>query len=397
MIKLKKRRTLQFFCVAWLFTVLVQFTGLMIDYPTAQGQFVNIDYSSQRYVVIAKYIISMIIIGAYYFINSFNIEKKVFYWFLGLVFLPVFSKDYYSSIIEYIKYFSFFVTMYIVYKNLKTNDNIWHWLFVICSLFIIYSLYLVAYVPQVAKMTGEHFGLWRGVFDHKNTFAIFVNLWLISYIRISNGKASILAIACFCYFLLTNADSSTNILLLFVTVFGYFFFGRVFSSKVILRKSKLLLFYSAFIFLFFVSYLSIAYFSQLMGKDITFSGRADIWFYSISIIMQNPIFGVGPTGVDILDYSSIFGWEVKSFHSSYVDFIIRFGFFGLMLLVFYLLETLRKSWVEGNEIIKYPSFIGLLIILIYALFESGAFWGESFVLLFLTFFILDLKEDNHGS
>ncbi len=77
-----------------------------------------------------------------------------------------------------------------------------------------------------------------------------------------------------------------------------------------------------------------------LGKDVTFTGRTDIWARTINDILAHPLFGCGG-----IEYVVVFG-EVKAFHSLWLSVCHESGIIGLLLflvVIYIAADNLRRA------------------------------------------------------
>jgi O-antigen ligase len=87
------------------------------------------------------------------------------------------------------------------------------------------------------------------------------------------------------------------------------------------------------------------------GKDLTFTGRADIWALVLDNVSLNPILGcgfgaywvppmIGTASHIFLERLRFYPWEA---HNGYLDVLNELGSAGLVILIGYLLVHVRQS------------------------------------------------------
>ena len=80
--------------------------------------------------------------------------------------------------------------------------------------------------------------------------------------------------------------------------------------------------------------------SDILGREETLTGRADIWAYLINYAMQKPLLGYGFGGFwtdAIRDATS------SHAHNGYLDIILNIGFAGLLFWSMFLIANCRKA------------------------------------------------------
>lgn len=213
----------------------------------------------------------------------------------------------------------------------------------VLAFLILSSVVMAVVLPQYGThqlddaLRDAHAGLWRGVFGHKNQLgaaastSVFIFLFFRRLISASVGfqvMCIVAAIACLIfaqsvgswvalgmlvvyYFLLRTAPVSRNLLLLIVFGVSALAF-TVFS------------FYSADLVV-------------IVGRDATFTGRADIWRIVLEAVWQKPLLGFGYYAgtadfMRPLLQGQLFSAAVDP-HNGYLDVTLGTGTVGLILLL----------------------------------------------------------------
>ncbi|MGA2936349.1 MAG: O-antigen ligase family protein [Syntrophobacteraceae bacterium] len=85
--------------------------------------------------------------------------------------------------------------------------------------------------------------------------------------------------------------------------------------------------------------------TYVFGRDETFTGRTDIWEKLVRQVLQSPILGHSAGGFWTSGtVTENFG--VNQAHNGYLDFLLEYGFAGLLLLTIFLLSCCRKACRE---------------------------------------------------
>ncbi len=161
---------------------------------------------------------------------------------------------------------------------------------------IVFNLFYTLAFPSQAIHTGEHQGAWRGIFVHKNilaeisTYSATIFLFLRMTMRRFNYLAwggLLLSIA------LLLLSTSKTALMVFLTLFILFQFYKGLRWEN--HRSIMILNITIFLFgamsILLVS--NAATILQSMGKDLTLTGRTEIWEGAIARIEQRPWLGYG--------------------------------------------------------------------------------------------------------
>lgn len=185
-------------------------------------------------------------------------------------------------------------------------------------------------------------GNWRGAFGHKNAAAAVMAMLLIVGVAVfrAGGRVSGLAIvALSCVFLVGSEGKSAFALSLVVfALTGAFAVVRSFAGRVLITLVPVLL-----LNLFTVGTVmsdALASIVAALPIDPTFTGRTDIWRFSIETIAARPIAGYGfaafwgtQTIRDVSDDGATWAGYASHSHNGYIDTTLTLGVVGLVLLL----------------------------------------------------------------
>lgn len=120
-----------------------------------------------------------------------------------------------------------------------------------------------------------------------------------------------------------------------------------------------------------------------LGRDMTLSGRTDIWTDVLKIASRNPLFGVGFGGFWIgraanIPWSEKLSWVLSEGHNGYFDVYLQIGLIGVILLLAVVVSARRRIIQSFVEHFEYGSFriTFLVIILFVNITESTFLRGE---------------------
>jgi O-antigen ligase len=85
----------------------------------------------------------------------------------------------------------------------------------------------------------------------------------------------------------------------------------------------------------------------MLGRDITLTGRTDIWHDVYAVASRNRLFGVGFGGFWIgrlanIPWDANLTWVLGQAHNGYIDTYLQIGLIGAALLVAVLFTTMRR-------------------------------------------------------
>jgi exopolysaccharide production protein ExoQ len=217
-------------------------------------------------------------------------------------------------------------------------------------------------------------GVWRGVFVHKNglgeaaclsvfTFLCFrrllgapLALWVI-YITA--------AIAC-----LVFANSAGAFFTLCALLLYYWLVRATAGQAVVLA----LLIIAATLILYMVFYFFADDLVELVGRDMTFTGRTDIWSVALDAAWQRPILGFGYFAgtIDPLKPLLALGMKDTNVHNGYLNALIYTGIVGLVSLAMWFFIVIVRGIHRANTSTSFERdyFMLLVFFLVGTLFLS---------------------------
>ncbi|EJZ17255.1 O-antigen ligase family protein [Rhizobium sp. Pop5] len=248
-------------------------------------------------------------------------------------------------------------------------------------------LYIIAF-PRFAIMGGSYAGMVKGLFYHKNTMGQFFAVAFIVVISIGLPPSRLRYRTLFRWaalllmlLLVAVSRSSTAVVMLamgLATLAGLKMMFKIGNSGV---RSFFLLFLCLVLgFMGASAYLGAAQLiADAFGKDLTFSGRTNIWEQLIPLIYANPIFGYGFAlfrQPDIMEQFVHVTFDARSTHNTYLELALNIGVPGTVAWVVFLFKRLgqRITTVSAgaalNEV-QAKEVAVILMIMIGAMMEAG--------------------------
>lgn len=223
------------------------------------------------------------------------------------------------------------------------------------GIIVILSFLFAIALPKYGIMGGVHAGAWRGIYNHKNNFAQMLVLAALVFLcnlfqkHINFKHVAVPALGFFTSLLLLLLARSTSGLLISANVISLFFLIQPlrWRDKVMIPS---LSFFSA---IAYVTVLTIVVNVETIlgwfGKDLSLTGRSDIWPIVIRVIQSRLWLGYGyggfwgdessPGGIVWREY----GWEAPNAHNGFLDLWAQLGLVGLILFVILLGQILVKT------------------------------------------------------
>lgn len=240
---------------------------------------------------------------------------------------------------------------------------------IVVSAYLFFNLYAGRFVPAA---TDPIFQTWRGIEIQKNHLAQTCIYCLLSSVVFFSFDKKLLQklydglLIFVSVFLIYKAHSSTAILVLAMIVFvGIIFQIESIFSKFGFGRSLLTL-----IFLFLIGFILIflIFSSEIFGlipgyfgKDMTLSGRSDIWKFVWSDIQKSLLLGYGFATYWIMGsprleiFADLFeGFQVNQAHNGFLEIILQLGIVGTVFFLFLIV-------MYGNRMFRVNNNLAILI------------------------------------
>ena len=249
------------------------------------------------------------------------------------------------------------------------------------TLFLLGSIVFGFVFPALAihqSTSAELVGAWRGLASHKNglgalsclTLIFWFHAWLAREVKFLPALAGV-AVATVC--LLLSRSSTSLVTAAFVMVFLIFSVRSPHALRpyvpglVVVLTTLLLLYALAILDLIPGMGTLMAPIAALTDKNLTFTGRTEIWTILSEHIQQNPYFGTGYggywTAAPVVGTESYeFVERLRSFypgsaHNGYLEIANDLGWAGLACLIAYVIayvfQSLRLLGIDRNQGILY--------------------------------------------
>jgi O-antigen ligase len=214
---------------------------------------------------------------------------------------------------------------------------------------LLLSLALAVALPGYAFMVGGQF---RGAFTHKNGLGehlvisalFFLLAWqfrLMPRILVGPGLLLVAGMTA-----LAGSATTLIVLLLLLGVQPVLAVARLPPPQ---AAAWLLFLGSAGLFLALAAILSAQSLLALLGRDLTFTGRTDLWSHVWGMIQERPLLGYGygayfelPAVASYL--LAALRWEIPNAHNGFLEAWLGLGTPGLVLVVSFLLGGLVRGW-----------------------------------------------------
>lgn len=192
---------------------------------------------------------------------------------------------------------------------------------------------------------------WRGTFLHKNLLGVFALLGLtttLAFVRHRGVKSAMLGLFVVLVLGTRSATAASGLVVVGVVWSWLTWFGGIHNprSRALAALASVVLLAAAVASALALLPILVG----LYGKDLTFSGRTDIWAASIDTIRQRPLLGYGTGRVwqdrfDPLtaDLHRRIGFRAAHAHNGVLDVLLAVGIVGLTLYFLVLVSTTRLA------------------------------------------------------
>lgn len=184
---------------------------------------------------------------------------------------------------------------------------------------------------------------WSGIFPQKNDLGAAMAIGIAALVAMK-GRWNVMRIGglALCTLLLLLSQSFTAGLMVTAAVFAVLYVRCSGQIRTLLVLSMMLL----ALVLVFSMHSASDLFTRTTGKDMTFTGRTEIWEMVEEKIRERPLLGFGydafwATQADAINQFSV--WKPGQAHNGYLDICLNLGAAGLGLVVLLVRESLRLA------------------------------------------------------
>lgn len=213
-------------------------------------------------------------------------------------------------------------------------------IFLIClSISVIISLFMILAVPSLSYVLDDARGSWRGAMQHKNNLGVTVGICFVAsilafYTRLFDRRFCV-AIAFISLILLKLANSATALgaMVVIVSLMAFMIFVVNRSRQPLVVLGTVLLAAAAIV----PAVISSGIVFELLNRDASLTGRAEVWEFAHSMIDQSPFWGYGH-GVWTTEWFrrlvlAELQWLAPHAHNAWLDFRLQLGLPGFLLAV----------------------------------------------------------------
>lgn len=305
------------------------------------------------------------------------IKSNPFLW--SLIFLSLLSTNWSGTPRDTFQA-SFVLVIQLGFALYFGTQNNWQEL----SLIMRWSLTLLGFLSTFYAVAKPDIGVawkgWTGVVGHPNLLGTLMGfnaaLWWVYVAKSAPNRGLAISVVGFSIFVMQMANSA-GAFVIFVFLVGILNFLKF------IKKLRFQYAFTACILVTIVALMSFIWISEnlaaiatALGKDLTFTGRTDIWPRVIhEVIAAKPVLGWGYRGFwqewrgD--DNPALFmrseGWQIPHSHNGYLDLAVDLGVVGLFLFILSLLKNIIDAvhLLNRSQIIE--ATMPMMIVLFLAL------------------------------
>jgi exopolysaccharide production protein ExoQ len=270
---------------------------------------------------------------------------------------------------------SFFGIYFATYYTPRQQLTMLGWAY---GTILLLSFGFVLALPQYGIMGGFHLGSWRGIYTHKNVLGAMMAISSITFLLLAKTARTMrwlfwCGLGCSVLLLLMSRSSSP---LMYLTVLVICFFvlpqiqGQPPLKMLALSISLPLLLGGAI-----AAALQPEAIVGIVGKDLTLTGRTDLWEHAWELILQRPWLGYGYNAL-WSDWESesasvwrAVGWQAPSSHNGFIELWLALGLLGMVIFAVHFLTSLSRALVAANRH-KSPEYYMPVLVLIFTILSN---------------------------
>ncbi len=273
---------------------------------------------------------------------------------------------------------------------------------------VILSFVFIILLPKYGVMGGVHAGAARGVFTHKNGLGKHMVLSSLVFLLLLKERSFYKIFAWAGLFgsiglIIVSSSSAAviNVVVLTLLLFSLMYVFRL-NGKSLIAASVffILLGWATSVLATDIT----TYVLRGFGKDLTLTGRTDIWLMVIDKIQERPWLGYGFSAFwNGIDGPSAYiinalRWSVPDAHNGFLDFILQLGLLGFLLFILIAWITMFQSLCLAKAHTQ-PYYLWPLIFLSYTMIvnfsESTLMSQNNFFWILFTMITVSISADFH--
>jgi exopolysaccharide production protein ExoQ len=340
-------------------------------------------------------------------IFDFVKEEKFLSLFLVWSFLTVFWSNYpVVSFKRWCRFFGMIIVFLSGLLHMRSTDEAIDYFKIVLSIYLPLTLLSILFIPGATQW---EFPAWRGLAPHKNILGQFslvsLIIWTYAAREQSIKKKTIALFFLILSFIFLIGSKSTTAYFTFASlifVAGLIFSEKLFASPVKGIFSFIVVFSTVGIILSII-YLApdlLKSYLNTLGKDLTFTGRTDLWESVFELTRKRLLFGYGFGGFWVANspmLEKIFAeqmWLPNQSHLGYLDILTETGLVGLILFILIVISCFKNFLtLKTTHFWKWFVIIALIVnISESTLFMINEMTGDLFILSYLALYVESMKD-----
>lgn len=192
------------------------------------------------------------------------------------------------------------------------------------------------------SMQSVHAGAWRGVYQHKNFLGHIAAFFAVAIFWADGKKVlwypikwAVIALLLFLVMMSTSASA----LPIFIMSIALVWISIIASPKA--RTRALVIFAPALVALYWATSMVL----DALGRDLSLTGRTEVWAIAIDTIMSRPLQGYGYMSISYGDfsYNLVRQLGLMDPHSGYFELLLGTGIVGLLSFLFILFSAWKAA------------------------------------------------------
>lgn len=257
--------------------------------------------------------------------------------------------------------------------TMKEQLELLAWMFgLIILLSFVFAIALPSYGLMTFQEEGAHAGAWRGVIAHKNHLGRLMNVSTIVFLLLSVDKGSyqhkfqqkykwilwVGFVLSAILIILSTSKTAFVVFLSLTTIFQLYKALRGNYNQVIPSVLTVILLVGSIVILLLDNLPVIA---TALGRDLTLTGRTDIWGVMFELIWERPLLGYGFNAVwqswdnQVTAYLwRTLEWQCPYGHNGFMDLLAELGIVGLILFCISYVTACIKGvmWLRATKVVE---------------------------------------------
>ncbi|MGD8306655.1 MAG: O-antigen ligase family protein [Ignavibacteria bacterium] len=255
-----------------------------------------------------------------------------------------------NSFVVFKRLFQFYTVIIVCLAFLANSDSADNALFILKIFFSVFMIVSLISIFTIPGAISRHYREWQGLATSKNGLGqaslVSTVIWIYVLSKEKRIKSQLFAIFMLIISLIllfgSNSITSISAFLFLVIVWLLFEMDKIFKPLGIRRTITIIF----LVFAGLIILLDLLYSGALMasvfalaGKNLTLTGRTDLWADILLEVKKHLLIGCGYKGFWIVDSPKIlevyetYVWLPRSSHSGYIDILNETGLIGLLMVI----------------------------------------------------------------